>query len=694
MSEHLMGIGSVPPAPPSGYITLYPKIDGRVYSKDSAGNESPLTAPATTDNLGEGSVNKYFTNERAQDAIALSLTDTGTIKFSYNDAGNEISAIIATDSITDSQINAAANILLSKLASLTANRATVTDGAGKITASTTTATEIGHVAGVTSSIQAQLDSKQSSGVAITALTGDVTGTGPGSVVTTIANSAVSDAKIAALAGISLSKLAASTANKALVTDASGFISPSSVSSSEIGYLSGVTSGIQSQIDGKQQVDSDLTAIAGLSSTGIISRTGAGSASTRSIQGGTGISVSNGSGVSGDPSVSLANTSVTPAIYGSTTQVPVLTIDQQGRITTASNTAISAASIILTPNKAVISGPTGSLGTNAVSSTELGYLSGVTSAIQTQFSGKFAVPTGSTSEYIRGDGSVATFPTFSQADRLVTTVKNQTGSTIPAGAVVYINGSSGNDPTITPALADSDINSAKTYGLTTAAIPDNTLGSVVASGRLQNINTSAFLAGATLYLSPTVAGGYTTTKPTAPNHLVAIGFVIRSHPTQGEIEVKVINGFELNELHDVAISASPVTGQSIYYDSVTDLWTNQTPPMSINGQMAVSFETAVIALTDAATIAVNASLGNTFTVTLGGNRTLGTPSNPTSGQKIIVRVTQDGTGGRTLSYSSGWNLGADFTGLGLSTTAGATDYIGAIYNGITSKWDVVSIMRGY
>jgi hypothetical protein len=60
----------------------------------------------------------------------------------------------------------------------------------------------------------------------------------------------------------------------------------------------------------------------------------------------------------------------------------------------------------------------------------------------------------------------------------------------------------------------------------------------------------------------------------------------------------------------------------------------------------------------------------------------------------VRATQDGTGGRTLSYSSGWNLGADFVGLSLSTAANATDYIGAIYNAITSKWDIVSIMKGY
>lgn len=510
--------------------------------------------------------------------------------------------------------------------------------------------------------------------------------------------------------------------------------------------------LTTSVDGKQPLDDDLTAIAALTATGFVARTGAGAFSTRSIAPGTGIDITNQAGTTGDPSISLTDTGVVAATYGSTTAIPVLNVDAKGRITSASEVAITAGDIAdfdekaqdavggiltdtttidlsyndlpntitadvkpssltnaqinataaiaqskmaaMTASRAVITDASGFATTNATTSTEVGYLTGVTSAIQTQLDGKYPNPTGTTADYIRGDGSLALFPTLAQADRLVTTVRNQTGSLIPAGSVVYINGSSGTNPTITLALADSDINSAKTYGLTSAAIANNSTGLVVAMGRLQNINTSAFLAGASIYLSPTVPGGYTATKPSAPNHLVAIGFIIRSHPTQGEIEVKIINGFELGELHDVAISATPVTGQSLYYDSVTDLWSNQTPPMSITGQMAVSLETAVVALTDAATIAINATLGNTFTVTLGGNRTLDTPTNPSSGQKIIVRVTQDGTGGRTITYSAGWNLGSDFAGLSLSTTPGATDYIGAIYNAITSKWDIVSIMRGY
>ncbi len=82
---------------------------------------------------------------------------------------------------------------------------------------------------------------------------------------------------------------------------------------------------------------------------------------------------------------------------------------------------------------------------------------------------------------------------------------------------------------------------------------------------------------------------------------------------------------------------------------------------------------VTALTDAATIAVDFADSNNFSVTLGGNRTLGNPTNQVAGQSGSLFVTQDGTGNRTLSYSSDWEFagGAAPT---LSTAANAVDRI--------------------
>ena len=83
--------------------------------------------------------------------------------------------------------------------------------------------------------------------------------------------------------------------------------------------------------------------------------------------------------------------------------------------------------------------------------------------------------------------------------------------------------------------------------------------------------------------------------------------------------------------------------------------------------------SITALTDAATISVNFASSNNFSVTLGGNRTLGNPSNVVAGQSGFIAVTQDGTGSRTLSYSSNWDFASGSPPI-LTTTAGATDII--------------------
>jgi len=82
---------------------------------------------------------------------------------------------------------------------------------------------------------------------------------------------------------------------------------------------------------------------------------------------------------------------------------------------------------------------------------------------------------------------------------------------------------------------------------------------------------------------------------------------------------------------------------------------------------------ITALTDAATISVNFASSNNFSVTLGGNRTLGNPSNVVAGQSGFIAITQDGTGSRTLAYSSNWSF-ASGTAPTLTTTAGAIDIL--------------------
>lgn len=102
---------------------------------------------------------------------------------------------------------------------------------------------------------------------------------------------------------------------------------------------------------------------------------------------------------------------------------------------------------------------------------------------------------------------------------------------------------------------------------------------------------------------------------------------------------------------------------------------------------------VVALTDAATIATDASLGDIFTVTLGGNRTLGAPTNPTDCQMIMYRIRQDGSGNKTLGYNAIFRFSTDTPQPTLSTGAGVEDYLLFIYDATDVRWDCLAVRKG-
>jgi hypothetical protein len=219
-----------------------------------------------------------------------------------------------------------------------------------------------------------------------------------------------------------------------------------------------------------------------------------------------------------------------------------------------------------------------------------------------------------------------------AKNLEVYVRNQTGSTIPAGRIVYISGATGNKPLISLAQANNDANSAQTIGFTKESIANNGFGYVIVQGELENIDTSALTEGVQLYLSPTTAGTWTTTKPVAPQHMVYVGIVIRSHPTLGTILVAVQNGVELEELHDVLIT-TPSTGQVLTYDGVSGLWKNQA---AAGGAVWGGITGTLSSQTDLQS-ALNAKAnlsGATFT----GEMVI----NTTSSSNAALRVTQLGT----------------------------------------------------
>ena len=104
--------------------------------------------------------------------------------------------------------------------------------------------------------------------------------------------------------------------------------------------------------------------------------------------------------------------------------------------------------------------------------------------------------------------------------------------------------------------------------------------------------------------------------------------------------------------------------------------------------------AVVHLSDAATIAVDASLGNDFRVTIAGNRTMGAPANPENGQQIIFQVTQGSAGPFTLAWDSGYEFSAALQQPALSTVAGQTDLLGFVYNGPRGTWLLAAFVNGF
>lgn len=177
---------------------------------------------------------------------------------------------------------------------------------------------------------------------------------------------------------------------------------------------------------------------------------------------------------------------------------------------------------------------------------------------------------------------------SPASTLLLQVRNNTGATLTKGTVVYINGAIGQLPTVAKALATSDATSAQTQGLITADISNNSNGYVTIVGLVTNIDTSAYSDGQQLYLSGTTAGAMTGTKQYAPIHLVYVGVVVHAHPTQGKIQVKVQNGYELDELHNVS-AQTPTNGQTIVYNSTTSLWEKNTVSLTagVNGTLPIA-----------------------------------------------------------------------------------------------------------
>lgn len=165
-------------------------------------------------------------------------------------------------------------------------------------------------------------------------------------------------------------------------------------------------------------------------------------------------------------------------------------------------------------------------------------------------------------------------------------------------VCLISGAQGQRLAVRLAKGDNDANSAGTLGIASETILINQEGFITSVGLIEDINTTGSLQGETwadgdiLYLSPTTFGAITNIKPVAPDHTVIVGYVEYAHAIQGKIYVKIDNGYELDELHNVKITNGTLANNNVLtYTSATQIWENKPLPAEI--QVACSDETTAI-----------------------------------------------------------------------------------------------------
>ena len=165
-----------------------------------------------------------------------------------------------------------------------------------------------------------------------------------------------------------------------------------------------------------------------------------------------------------------------------------------------------------------------------------------------------------------------------ANGLTVLVRNDDSVTLNKGQPVYIYGANGNNILVRKAVNTGEATSSKTLGLLNQSLAPNAQGLVITEGALEGIDTNAGNAGDPIWLGPTgdlIFG--LAQKPYAPNHLVYLGVIERKQSNNGKIYVKVQNGFELQELHNVNIDHKNALNNNdiLRYNSASGLWFNET-----------------------------------------------------------------------------------------------------------------------
>ena len=269
-------------------------------------------------------------------------------------------------------------------------------------------------------------------------------------------------------------------------------------------------------------------------------------------------------------IALTTTTSGKTISFSSTTTPngyLLTANGSGGVifTPASTSGLTSV-VGVSPISAIVSGGTVSVSLTANYQTSGTYVTGVvgTSPISA---------TGTTSITVTIDQAAITANSATNAEVIRTYVKNTSGSSMTKGQAVYVSGADGTNVTISLSSASTEATSSKTLGLLAQDLSNNAFGYVIETGLIAGIDTSAATAGQTVWLGNTPGSRVYGAPPAEPSHSVYLGVVARSNVNNGEILVKVQNGYELNELHDV-FTTGVSTALPLVYNSTSSGWVAQ------------------------------------------------------------------------------------------------------------------------
>lgn len=237
------------------------------------------------------------------------------------------------------------------------------------------------------------------------------------------------------------------------------------------------------------------------------------------------------------------------------------------------------------------------------------------------------------------------------------IHNNTGSTITKGSVVYVTGAHG-ESLITVSLADasSELTAATTIGIAAEDIANSIDGFIIIQGYLRGINTNALggVSGDLLWLSET-AGEMTTTRPTQPAHGVHLGWLVKkAGGGAGSIYVRITNGQELYEIHDVLIT-SPANNDVLTWESATSLWKNKPAAAGSGTVTSITAGTGLSAspsspITTSGTLAVDFGTTST-TACVGNDSRLSDARTPTAHTHPLSDLTQSSA---ALNQVPQWN----------------------------------------